>query len=334
MGGNMKKVLILIMAMMLTAGCIGCAANDEANEKANQSVNDSEEVAVDESEADSADKKKQLEVTDNPSFIAEGIRRAVIYTEGEKRLELSYEPHDYEESYEYWKIREPYGDYAVVDTEHILELFGIMESIKLEEASVSDDIRTELLKGDYVIEIEYCEAVEGDESSSYQAKADSMTKYHVMEGDEGSYYVMLNENTDIVYKTSGEEIKDILNSEPFDLILKIVAAVPLTTVEELTISLAEERDTISGDDEDFGSIYPELIGLIVKGEAQVDLLTKEEIISFEIKRNIQELENITVVFHEYDAEYASVSVNGVEKLLVNKNDVKELEQRIKEVRNF
>ncbi|MFV0362888.1 MAG: hypothetical protein ACK5LL_07345, partial [Suipraeoptans sp.] len=271
MNRYIKMVCMIVIFVIIT----GCAKDENYTDQTNAI----ETVGVEDT---SIEEDIELNINDTPLFIAEGIRQLVI-TEGQEILiDISYEPEEYEESYEYWKIREPYGEFAIVDTEQMLLFFHLLETMQLEPVESSNDLKEELSQSETFIEISYCQEANDESESSYRAEADSKTRYQLIQMEDDLSYVMLNGNSDLIFRINKETINNIMTVNTYDLILKIAVAVPIDTIESLEISFDGNDYTLSDDNEDFSKIYSDLIGLSIVGEADESKITQDVMLSYEI----------------------------------------------------
>lgn len=298
---------------------------------------------------------KTLDSTQSPIYIAEGIRKLSVTREGEEILLLSYEPTEHESTYEYWKIRVPYGEHAIVDTEAMLLLYHNLEALELKQEEVPEDESTGLDDSKTNISMEFCqtnrterdammkgEAYE-DESPSYKAEADSsFTLIIGNKNGEGYYYTSLSSNPENIYLMSEKTIDDILNTKPFDLIIKVSAVVNVDTVEQVEIHMDgmeyhfknkegiyawNERTINEGE---FQELYTELLSVLVDEEVKdVEKSSEDVMLKLYFKRNTAKLDDVEIIYHIYDETHALVSVNGVEKLLVKQDDIQALKDKIK-----
>lgn len=267
-----------------------------------------------------------------PVYVAEGIRKLSIVNEGEELLEIAYKPEEYESSYEYWKMRVPYGEGVIVDTEAMLELYQQVEKLDFEEAlQLSGEEKTGLEKSNTTIAIEFCQ-----NNPSYEAEADSSSTL-IIGGSNGAgdYYTTLETNTDKIYLMPEEVIDEILSIKPFDLILKISAAVGIDTVEEVIATIGGKEYEISETKlgtEIYHTLYAELNSVFVVKEIEEEQkIGAEVLLKLYFKRNIKSAKDLEVLYYVYDEEYASVCVNGIEKFLVRRSDVEVLKETIEAI---
>lgn len=317
-------MLLLVMMAMMLGGCSGTQQIE-------------------------ADTQSETAAKSTPVYIAEGIRKVSVVDDGKEVLEISYKPEEFESSYEYWKIRIPYGEEAVVDTEAMLELYHQLECLEFQkEAEVSDDTDTNLQDTQTKIMLEFCQtnqeereavlkekAYEKTDSPSYKEKADS--EYTLLIGKnngEGYYYTALESDPKTVYLMSEDTMDAILSVQPFDLIIKVSAAANVDTVEQVTASMDGEEYHFNEEKmgkESYHTVYTELLSVLVAAEIDdEEKISDETLLSLHFKRNIGSLPDLNMEYHAYDETYASVCVNGIEKFLVKNEDLEMLKEIIKE----
>lgn len=277
------------------------------------------------------EKKEELEKHSNPGFIAEGIRRVSVVKDGKTVLDIAYEPKEYESSYEYWKIHEPYGEEAVVDTETMLEFYRKLE--KLDKGAASeypDGTAEELKKAKSKITLEYCRGNK-EESNSYKENADSIATLLISDGtQDGFYYAAFEEDLGTIYQVPEDDIEEILKINTFHLILKISAVVPMDTVAQVIMDAGEETYKWNPEKEKDSAQYQELQGILIKEEIKTKKQNEgETLLKIQFVRNKKEMPDILLEYHSYDDVYASVSVNGKENFLVDKKEVELLKEKIK-----
>lgn len=277
------------------------------------------------------EKKEKLEKYSNPVFIAEGIRRVSIEKNGKTVLDIAYEPKEYESSYEYWKIHEPYGAEAVIDTETMLEFYRKLE--KLDKRVVSEypaGTVEELKKAKSKITLEYCRA-DKEESNSYEENADSIATLLIIGGiKDGFYYAAYEEDLGTIYQVPESDIDEILKINTFNLILKISTVVPVNTVAQVIMDADGETYKWDPEKEKDSALYQELQGILIKEEIKTKKQNEgEALLKIQFVRNKKEMPDMILEYRSYDDVYASVSVNGKENFLVDKKEVEFLKEKIK-----
>lgn len=321
-------LLILATAIILLNGC----GNKEGAKRAADENKPQPEI-------EDQQERVLVEVKD-PLYIAEGIRKLSVKTAGEEVLQISYEPKEYESSYEYWKIRIPYGEEAIVDTEAVLELYHYLERLDFTPAiDVPDSTTTGLDSPDTSITVDFCQTnqeeraavmagniYEGD-SPSYQADADSSCTLMIgKKNAEGFYYGKLSANPTEICLIPAAVIEPILNVDPFTLILKVSAAVSIDTVEEIRLTMEGREYQLTPDHK----LYGELFSILLVSEIEEpDKVGDEILLKLHFVRNIESEQDLDIEYHSYDETYGSVSVNGTEKFLVKLADIERLKEMIK-----
>lgn len=346
---NMKnRSGYLFLALVVVLGLSACSKSEhEENKK--EIVQSETEVVQDEKEDD------LIEVA-HPIFIAEGVRKIAITKEGKEVLSLSYEPGEYENTHEFWKIKIPYGEYAILDTEEALQLFHKAEKLEFTTmAEGVESVETGILETQTSIQLEFCQtnleekeamskeaAYDKSTSPSYQAKADSACTLLIGNSDgKGSYYAALELDANRVFLIPEEEINGLLNTVTFELILKVSASPNIDTVKEVNVYADEKTYQMKQEKEKYylnkqeveqaayHAKYTELLSIFVTGEVTEEKKEeKKELLKLSLKRNVEEMDDVEIVYYEYDEKNASVSVNGVEKLLVEKDAVEQLKAGI------
>ena len=136
MKNKIKKILLLGMTAMFTAGAAGTAViscpvwADEAEQNSETAEEPkAEDAAVEEKIADQTDDKTEntdLKTVEHPRMSAYSIRRFSIVKDGEEVFQIKQEPADYKMDFDYWEITNPYDETA--------------EEPKAEDAAVEEKI--------------------------------------------------------------------------------------------------------------------------------------------------------------------------------------------------
>lgn len=321
----MKRQLycIIIICMLFTLLITGCDSEVSDDIEATQETADTKETAVNDEDIE---KTQQV----NPVFISEGIRKLSITSAGEEILNISYEPREYESSYEYWKIYEPYGEEATVDTEAMLELYNKLAELQMEEyTDSSDEIINELEQASTKVTIEFNQT--DDESEAVKETADSTATMYLIKKD-NNYYAAYEGGLKKVYLVYKENIEEILNTNPFDLILKISATASVDTVKCVEITIDDKKYELEITEDDDVSLYTELLSVLIQEDIKEERDEDSELLmKIQFVRNSEEIPDLIIEYYDYNDSMAYVSVNGEEHFLVDKEDVMDL---IKQVRNL
>jgi hypothetical protein len=284
-----------------------------------------------------SEKDNKLKEVENPVFIAEGIRKLTVTAGSELKLSISYQPDTWKNTVQYWEIAVPYGEQAVVDTEKMLDLFHKLESID-QSTLVEKGKDTGLGNPVYQIGLEF------NSSNAYAENADSSAVLLIGQLDEkGNYYCSYKGNSDKVFLLKKEIVESIVEIDPYQLLIKVTSAVSLDTVSTVDIQAEEKRYQLSMsegqyffnekkiEEEKYKEWYTSLQSIFIDSEIQdKDKLKDKEILAVVFHRKENKAPDVSVIYHEYDENYASVSVNGVEQMLVKLEDVRLLVNKFKE----
>ena len=129
MKNKIKKILLLGMTAMFTAGAAGTAViscpvwADEAEQNSETAEEPkAEDAAVEEEIADQTDDKTEntdLKTVEHPRMSVYSIRRFSIVKDSEEVFQIKQEPADYKMDFDYWEITNPYDETATVNTENM-----------------------------------------------------------------------------------------------------------------------------------------------------------------------------------------------------------------------
>lgn len=315
----MNKYKRMGMLLLITILVGGCQKAEPVSEEPQTLVQEEVKEEKEEEKGSTRELKDEAE----PKFIAEGIRRVKLTKEDKVILDIAYEPKEYESSYEYWKVKAPYGEEAVLDTESALKFYGQLAQISFDQVTeASEEVKEQLADSKTYLELEFCQFDESDERASYQAEANSRLVLTIGEKDGmGNYYTTLSGTPEVVYQISQDALDQIFAVKPYDLILKISAVCPLETVSAVEAKIGDK----SGKIENYQDIYTELFSVLIADElSEPTKGDKEELLTLTFTRTSPEMKNLTITYYDYDKEYASVKVNGEECFLVEKAEVENL----------
>lgn len=314
---------IVIICMLFTLLITGC--DYEVSEDV-EAADTQETADTKETTGNNEDNEKTQQV--NPVFIAEGIKKLSIISAGEEILNISYEPREYESSYEYWKIYEPYGEEATVDTEAMLELYNKLAELQMEEyTDASDAIINEIKQTTTKVTIEFNQT--DDESKAVKATADSTATLFLTK-KVNNYYAAYEGDLEKIYLVNKENIEEIMNTNTFDLILKISATASVDTVESVEITIDDKKYVIEVNEDEDASLYTELLSVLIQEEMKEERDEDSELLmKIQFVRNTDEIPNLIIEYYNYNDSMASVSVNGEEHFLVDKEEVEDLKEQVR-----
>jgi len=295
-------------------------------------------------------KKQDYVVTQvtKPIFIAEGVREVSINKQDREVMHIVYNPQEYEASFEHWKMKVPYGDEVVVDTEEALKIYQqlVMMDMQMEVApdGVKEDFEDPLGK----IKINFCQTTEeerasaviGQEtdktiSSSYQMTPDSTATLLIGGNDgQGNYYVGYEGDKSTIFLLDEAMVNVILDINPFNYILKISAIANKETMKSITIKMDGQTHKLSEaqlEEQVYRTLYTDILSVFVIEEIpDVGKVGKETILRIECKRNVKGAPDLHISYHPWDDEKYAVTVNKGTYFLVNSADVDELKAKITE----
>ena len=331
----MERICFCMLAMILSVCVQGCGA------LAQDSM---EKPQIQELENHLAIWQKELPQDTKPEGLnANAIRGIEVQKEGEKIFAVSYEQREEKESFDYWDISIPYQSLVSVNTEELYSLFGTValmgwtkaEGITPEEAGLLDSTSSVFLAYNK----------EQKDEKTGEAEPDSAATILIGDKDgKGSYYVMLK-GSNQVSLVSQMLMDELLNVEPYQYILKIPVLVSVDTVSKVQIVSGEKnyqmeqgKDSWKLNDKDvtqkdFHTLYGELLDLLLMGEIEKDAMLSPErdpVLTVQYLRNMEHASDIEVKYYQYDEKSMSVSVNGQENFLVEKEKVQALQKKIVE----
>lgn len=277
-----------------------------------------------------------------PSITAQAIRKLTISKNGNPYFDIAYEPKSFKSDYEYWNISIPYKSLVTVNTETMYQLFD-----RVVQLDFSNKLgESHWVLADYgldnpraTIQIDYYKQVG---TVSDDISIPNMTsKLAIGSKSKDGYYVK-TDSSNTIYLMSVETIEGILNSEPYDYILKVCSLVRLDTVNQVDIVIGKEKYQLkikekdlenkayffgkeSVDQDIFETFYTELMSVFIQ-EEMIELKDMEDVPYLTIKynRNSKNVKDVTLKFLPYNDVYYRVNVNGKEFFLVNKADVDKL----------
>ena len=332
MKNKIKKILLLGMTAMFTAGAAGTAViscpvwADEAEQNSETAEEPkAEDAAVEEEIADQTDDKTEntdLKTVEHPRMSVYSIRRFSIVKDGEEVFQIKQEPADYKMDFDYWEITNPYDETATVNTENMYEMFGVLAAFDLSNGVDAANTDTGLDNTKTYFTVDFVNTVNDDTAKETQ-DADATATILIGNTDEnGDYYACV---------------------KGYEEILKIPALVNIDTLDSVDMSIGKKTYTmkLDGSDYKFGKktvkkekfteLYQALQSIMLDSEVEEtkDAVDKEEVLTVTFHRNTEEAPEVTLKYFAYDDTYDSLEINGTERFLVKAEDVDALVKQIK-----
>lgn len=321
--------------LLLSSCCVGCGQKEEPILK---------EITAEQIPNHLAQWEEELpRDTEFSQIDRKAIRGLTIQKGNDTAFAISYEPREYKESYDYWDISIPYKSLVSVNTEEMYELFGTagmllgteVSGVDLETAGLNDEAAS--------IFIAYDATQRNDEKGQAQPTGSRMILVGNEDGQD-HYYVSL-QGSDKIFVMDKRFLDELLNIDPYQYILKIPVLVHINSVSEVNISMDDKVHSISRQEDEWlmdgrkveqdkaQKCYSRLMGMILAKELPEGFEPeegREPVLVIQYIRNIEEAPDIELRYYEYDEEYFSVSVNGEEHFLVEKESVYDLKGNIEE----
>ena len=333
---SVKRVAVILAAAMILTGCGNSVTQDSSDSDTNITV----EVSKTPSEGLQKYEERKLQETSKPVFTAEDIRRLAVRKDGTELYSIEYIPEENRDSYEYWRMRVPYEDTVLVNTEEMLKLYEMLESMSFEAVEAE---KTGTQSAPIEIEVEFCQPSESEASEARPVYADTTFTLLIGEEDgQGNYYTALKSEPDTTYLMDKNLIDSIVLAEPFSMILKIASVVPIKTVQQVNI-LADGKEYVMKKNEDsysldgkeldqktYQKLYQELQSILLEKElpSDAEIQDDESELKLEFIRNVGNLSDVTVEYLPYNEEYDILRVNGIENFVVKKAAVDALKETI------
>lgn len=274
------------------------------------------------------------------------VRGVEIRKSGDIVFAASYEPREGKDTFDYWDISEPYQSMVSVNTEELYRLFDsifqigwdAVNNIGIAEAGIKDS--------DTSIFIAYNREQKSGEKGPENPTAARTILIGNTDG-QGNYYAAL-EGSEEVARVDQDLVDSILNVNPFQYVLKLPALINMNTVEKVQIlssgkhfSMENNNGTwkVNGksvEKETFQSFYGKLLDIMISGEIDGEATRnkktvnnedsmggkeRQPMLTLQFIRNIEEASDVEITYYEYDQQSMSVSVNGQEFFLVEKDIV-------------
>ena len=261
MKNKIKKILLLGMTAMFTAGAAGTAViscpvwADEAEQNSETAEEPkAEDAAVEEEIADQTDDKTEntdLKTVEHPRMSVYSIRRFSIVKDGEEVFQIKQEPADYKMDFDYWEITNPYDETATVNTENMYEMFGVLAAFDLSNGVDAANTDTGLDNTKTYFTVDFVNTVNDDTAKETQ-DADATATILIGNTDEnGDYYACVKGYEEAVYMLSKESVNSLLELKPFNLILKIPALVNIDTLGSADMTIGKKTYTMKLDGSDY-----------------------------------------------------------------------------------
>ena len=354
MKNKIKKILLLGMTAMFTAGTAGTAViscpvwADETEDAAEESEA-AEETTTGDAGDETADKAEdtaettELKNVEHPRMSTYSIRSFSIVKDGEEVFQIKQEPADYKMDFDYWEITNPYDEIATVNTENMYEMFGVLVDFDLSNGVDAADADTGLDKTQTYFTVDFVNTVNDDTARETQDADAAATILIGNTDDNGDYYACVKGYEDAVYLLPKESVNSLLELKPFNLLLKIPALVNIDTLDSVDMNIGKKTYTmkLDGGDYKFGKktvkkekfteLYQAIQSVMLDSEIEEtkDAADKEEVLTVTFHRNTEEAPKVTLKYYTYDDTYDSVEINGTERFLVKAEDVDALVKQIK-----
>ena len=354
MKNKIKKILLLGMTAMFTAGTAGTAViscpvwADETEDAAEESEA-AEETTTGDAGDETADKAEdtaettELKNVEHPRMSTYSIRSFSIVKDGEEVFQIKQEQADYKMDFDYWEITNPYDEIATVNTENMYEMFGVLVDFDLSNGVDAADADTGLDKTQTYFTVDFVNTVNDDTARETQDADAAATILIGNTDDNGDYYACVKGYEDAVYLLPTESVNSLLELKPFNLLLKIPALVNIDTLDSVDMNIGKKTYTmkLDGGDYKFGKktvkkekfteLYQAIQSVMLDSEIEEtkDAADKEEVLTVTFHRNTEEAPEVTLKYYTYDDTYDSVEINGTERFLVKAEDVDALVKQIK-----
>ncbi|MCI7448682.1 MAG: hypothetical protein MSD68_02985 [Blautia sp.] len=354
MKNKIKKILLLGMTAMFTAGTAGTAViscpvwADETEDAAEESEA-AEETTTGDAGDETADKAEdtaettELKNVEHPRMSTYSIRSFSIVKDGEEVFQIKQEQADYKMDFDYWEITNPYDEIATVNTENMYEMFGVLVDFDLSNGVDAADADTGLDKTQTYFTVDFVNTVNDDTARETQDADAAATILIGNTDDNGDYYACVKGYEDAVYLLPKESVNSLLELKPFNLLLKIPALVNIDTLDSVDMNIGKKTYTmkLDGGDYKFGKktvkkekfteLYQAIQSVMLDSEIEEtkDAADKEEVLTVTFHRNTEEAPEVTLKYYTYDDTYDSVEINGTERFLVKAEDVDALVKQIK-----
>lgn len=283
-----KYIIYLCIIMMV---CVGCNANHKVEQK------EKEFVTI------------PLLEEESPTVLPEGVRKLTMTEEGEKKLELVYEPYVYEKSYEYWKIKVPNRELSIVDTESMLKFYQQVLELPLKKVENGETVAKEKKELQREITIEY--------AKDRGAKAKYVVSYAFFIGKDGTYYIEVNGRE--LFVSDKEKVQDVWEYHIFDLCLHTSIAIPIERICSVEIIGNDKKWKIKAGEKKFESIYKAMIKLLVEQEMQQEK-EGENLLEIMLVEKREDETCWNIQYRSYDNDFVVMSINSQKGYLIKKSE--------------
>ena len=331
----LRKFIVLCTAAALMAGMLtGCGQTGD-----NRAVAESPRITDISNHLGEWQQDLPREKEDS-LLSSSSVRGMVVRKGGGDVLAISYEPREEKESFDYWDISVPYQSLVSVNTEELYQLFELAVQINGGEHKSADISLQEagLEESGTSLFIAYnSEQQEGEKGVPEPTAARNILIGK--EDGKGNYYAV-SEGEQRVYLVDKSMTDAVLNADPYQYILKIPVLVSVNSVSQVNILLPDEETHVMKQSEDkwiidqeeveqekFQEQYGKLLGIMITGELPEDFkpdTDRKPVLTLQFLRNAKGASDIEVKYYEYDKEHMSVSVNGMERFLVDGSDIQNL----------
>lgn len=287
-----KYIVSLCVIMMI---CVGCNTNHKVEQKEKVSVTSS------------------LSQEESPTVLPEEVRKLTMIERGEKKLELVYEAHEYEKSYEYWKIKVPNRELSIVDTESMLKFYQQVLELPLKKVEVEnrERITKEKKRLQRDITIEY--------AKDRSANAKYVVSYSFFVGTDGGYYVEVNGKTKEIFVCNIERVNDVWDYHLFDLCIHTSIAIPMERISSVEIIGNGKKCNIKRGEKEFEAIYKAMIKPLVAQEIQQEK-EGENLLEITLVEKREKEKCWNIQYRSYDNDFVVMSINSQKGYLIKKSE--------------
>lgn len=243
---------------------------------------------------------------------------------------VSYEPRKYKNTYDCWAISKPYKSLTYTDTEAIYELFKLIGSLTFKKSSRKSSSFQKISE----LFIAYNSSQTGDKG---EVAPDATMFIEFGSISDGNMAVRMNGESSL-YETDAEIVSKILNSDPYQYVLKVVSVVDIDSVAKLELAWENNHSCLEikeGDYyfngkriefEKYNKLYTDAMSIFIADKLQekVSIDDSKRILTMKYTRNTEEAPDILIKYYKYKNDKLIVSVNETVFFTVNKSDIDEL----------
>ena len=267
----------------------------------------------------------------------------IIEKDGKEVFAVSYEPQEYKNSFDYWRVSIPYKSLPVANTEELYRLFAKIAQLETDEKAADNISDTGLEGSETAIFIVYA-VKENIVTGKFMEPIRCRRLLIGSEDGNGNYYAAY-ENTDHIFCITKDDVDAVIELDPYQYILNIPTLVSAESISRLHIFSESKNYTMIREEQQwklngravtkaqFQSYYQALQGITIMGEVETedtaDIENRSAAVTLQFIRDNKAAPDVEICYYEYNDERMIVAVNEEIYFWAERDNVLQLQETIK-----